>query len=223
MKPLIVVNFKAYKEGLSNEGIKLIELLSDYSNVIMSVPAPLIGLAAGLDVKNNTCVRRAKIYAQHIDPISEGAHTGSITAKEIRIAGASGSLINHSEKRVPMSEIKQSIEMLKQEKLESIVCCQNKDEALKIKELKPDYIAYEPPELIGGDVSVTTRPEAIKSIVEAVKPLHLLVGAGVKTRSDILTSIKLGAKGVLIASGIIKAKDKEAKVKELVEYEGIED
>jgi len=91
-------------------------------------------------------------------------------------------------------------------------------EAVKFKKLKPDYLAYEPEELIGGDVSVSdTKPGIIKDIVEAVKPVKILVGAGIKTRKDIQKSIKLGAYGVLIASGVIKAEDKKKIIKELIE------
>ncbi len=219
MKPLIVVNFKAYKEGLGAEGVKLAELLSEYDNVVMCVPAPLIGVVAGLHINNMACVRNAEIFAQHVDPDEPGAHTGSITVEEIKAAGATGSLLNHSEKRLPFSVIESTVKRLRDNNLKVIICCQNEEEAVKFSRLKPDFIAYEPPELIGGDVSVTTRPEAIKRIVEAVKPTRVLVGAGVKSRSDVLKSVELGAYGVLIASGLIKAKDKAAKVKELVEYE----
>lgn len=217
MKPLIVVNFKAYEEGLGSEGLELVRLLSQYENIIMSLPAPMISIAAGYDIKDNACTRVAEIFSQHVDPVEGGAHTGSVTADEIKQAGATGSLINHSERRIPISDIKKILELLKEEDLKSIVCCQDKTEALKIKQFNPDYIAYEPPELIGGDVSVSkSKPEVIKEIVQACTPIPVLVGAGVKTREDIDKSVELGAKGVLIASGIIKAKDKKKVIKELI-------
>ncbi|PIU89479.1 triose-phosphate isomerase [archaeon CG06_land_8_20_14_3_00_37_11] len=218
MKPIIIVNFKAYREGLGSQGLELAQLLSKYENVIMSVPAPLIGIIAGLSMHNMACDRKAGVFAQHVDAVTDGAHTGSITAAEVKEAGATGSLVNHSERRIPFNDIKKIISVLRTEKLTSILCCQNLKEAVKFKKLKPDYLAYEPEELIGGDVSVSdTKPGIIKDIVEAVKPVKILVGAGIKTRKDIQKSIKLGAYGVLIASGVIKAEDKKKIIKELIE------
>ncbi len=220
MKPLVVVNFKAYKEGFTEEGFKLIDLLSPYENVIMAVPAPLIGIAAGHYIKDGVCARQAKVFAEHVDSTEPGAHTGVVTVEEIKVAGASGSLLNHSEHRLPFDEIKKTIKRLKDARLQVILCCQSPEEAVKFRDLKPDYLAYEPPELIGGNVSVTSsKPEIIKKIVNAVRPVRVLVGAGVKTREDIIKSMELGAVGVLIASGLIKAENKEEKVRELVEFE----
>ena len=218
MNPLIIINFKAYEEGLGSEGLELVRLLSKYDNVVMSLPAPMISISAGYEMNNLACTRVAKIFCQHVDPVHGGAHTGSVTVDGIKQAGATGSLVNHSERRIPFKEIEEAVKLLKSHDLQSVVCCQNLKEAVKIKELKPDYIAYEPPELIGGNISVSTsKPEVIKDIVKAVKPVAVLVGAGVKTRTDINLSLELGAVGVLIASGIIKAEDKQKVIKELIE------
>jgi len=208
VKPLVVVNFKAYEEGLGKRGELLVDLLDDFPNVILCLPAPLIG---EYDDDIN-------VFAQHVDPVDSGAYTGAVTAREIKMVGANGTLLNHSEKRMPFEDIKKAIKILKKHKLKSIVACQNLEEAKKIKRLKPNYIAYEPPELIGGKVSVSTaKPEVIEEIVKAVKPVKVLVGAGVKTHDDVLTSLSLGAKGVLIASGIVKAKNKKQKIKSLIQ------
>lgn len=217
MKPLIIVNFKAYNEGLGGKGITLIRLLSSYENVIMSVPSPLINLASGFFCNEKTCSFKTRIFAQHIDNVKPGAHTGSVTVEEVKMAGASGSLINHSEKRIPINDIQELVKKLKENNMISIVCCQNLNEAKKIAKFKPDFIAYEPPELIGGDISVSsTKPEVIAEIVKQISPIKLLVGAGVKTREDITKSMELGAKGILVASGVIKANKND--IKELIEW-----
>ena len=87
--------------------------------------------------------------------------------------------------------------------------------------LEPDMIAMEPPELIGGDISVSTaRPEAIVETIEAVKSVKsvpVLVGAGIKNGQDVKKAIELGAKGVLVASGIVKAKDPKKAINDLVD------
>ena len=82
-------------------------------------------------------------------------------------------------------------------------------------------IAVEPPGLIGGDVSVTTADPAIVSgtvdAVIAVDPeIAVYCGAGVKTGDDVRTAMDLGAHGVLLASGVVKAKDPEAVLRDLI-------
>ena len=85
---------------------------------------------------------------------------------------------------------------------------------------KPNFIAVEPPELIGGDISVTTAdPGIVSGSVAAVtdidKNIKVLCGAGVKNGKDVAKSIELGAEGVLLASGVVKAKDKESVIRDL--------
>ena len=60
------------------------------------------------------------------------------------------------------------------------------EEAKALAKLNPTYIAVEPPELIGGDISVTTADPAIVSdtvaAVKSVQPkVRVLCGAGVKS------------------------------------------
>ena len=86
------------------------------------------------------------------------------------------------------------------------------DEARALAALNPTMIAVEPPELIGGDISVTSAdPEIISATVAAVKEVNpnvrVLCGAGVKNGADVAAAIELGAEGVLLASGVTKASD----------------
>jgi len=90
-----------------------------------------------------------------------------------------------------------------------------------LAELNPTFIAVEPPELIGGDISVTTADPAIVSdtvaAVKAVNPsVRVLCGAGVKNGKDVAKALELGAEGVLLASGVTKAKDVHAVLADLV-------
>ena len=89
-------------------------------------------------------------------------------------------------------------------------CAADVQEARALAKLGPTFIAVEPPELIGGDISVTTADPAIVSdTVAAVKEVNpnvrVLCGAGVKNGQDVATAIQLGAEGVLLASGVTKA------------------
>ena len=53
--------------------------------------------------------------------------------------------------------------------------------------------------------------------VRKVDPnVKVLCGAGVKTGKDIRKALELGAHGVLLASGVVKAKDKRATLMDLV-------
>ena len=80
-----------------------------------------------------------------------------------------------------------------------------------------DLIAVEPPELIGGDISVSkAEPEVIERSVQMLGQNRVLVGAGVKNSDDIRIALSLGASGVLLASGVTKAPDPYAVLMDLV-------
>jgi triosephosphate isomerase len=57
----------------------------------------------------------------------------------------------------------------------------------------------------------SAKPETVAGAVErihAVNPkIDVLCGAGVKTGKDVAMALELGTVGVLIASGVVKAKD----------------
>ena len=135
--------------------------------------------------------------------------------------GGIGSLINHSEKRIPHEDIKRCVEICKKYDLISVVCARDNEEVMQLAKFKPNFIAIEPPELIGGDISVSTaRPDIIKKSVEEIKEIYsdieVLCGAGVKTRMDVKRAIQFGAKGVLVASGVVKSPDIEKAIEELL-------
>ncbi|RLG97457.1 triose-phosphate isomerase, partial [Candidatus Bathyarchaeota archaeon] len=78
--------------------------------------------------------------------------------------------------------------------------------------LKPDMIAVEPPELIGTGIPVSkAKPEVVTGTVDLVKRINpnvvILCGAGITSPDDVSAAITLGTEGVLVASGIVKAKD----------------
>jgi len=100
-----------------------------------------------------------------------------------------------------------------------IVCADSEESSFALNSireiLKIEYIAYEPPELIGGDISVSeAKPEIIERITSKVD--NLLVGAGIKKKEDVKRSLELGAKGILVASGVVKAKNPYKILEEFV-------
>ncbi|MCK5613335.1 triosephosphate isomerase, partial [Candidatus Pacearchaeota archaeon] len=157
------------------------------------------------------------VMAQHIDPIEFGSGTGSILPESVKSVGAEGTLLNHSEKCLERDVLKRSIERAKKVGLTTIVCAETPEEGATFLEFDPDYIAVEPPELIGGDISVSTsQPEIIENAAKLIGKEKLLVGAGVKTGEDVKLAIQLGAKGVLLASGVTNATDPKAVLMDLV-------
>ncbi len=84
--------------------------------------------------------------------------------------------------------------------------------AKRVALLNPDAIAIEPPELIGSGISVSTaQPEIVSGAVEAVHTINpdvkVLCGAGITNGEDASAALDLGAKGILVASGVVKAED----------------
>ena len=153
------------------------------------------------------------VYAQHVDGCEPGANTGHITVDAIRTAGAAGSLVNHSERRLTLAEDEASVRGHPQaHKLISVVCSNNEMTSAGAAALSPDYVAIEPPELIGSGVSVSkANPEIIKrsvAAVHAVSPgVKVLTGAGIQSGDCIRIAVDLGTDGVLLASSVVKSKE----------------
>ncbi len=218
MKPLIVINLKAYESGTGQKALNLAKISQQVS---ASKNAKIILCLQPTDIYRVSDKVKIPLYAQHIDPVSYGANTGAIVPESIIQAGAKGTLLNHAEKKIDHRILKQSITLAKQKKLTVIACADTAKEAGEIACFSPDYIAIEPPELIGGDISVSTAsPKIITETINKVKKVNpeikVLVGAGVKTSEDIKKSIGLGATGVLLASGVTKAKYPKKVLEELV-------
>lgn len=204
--PCIIVNFKTYPQGTGDDAEKLAKKLENFEHLYIAVQAPDI-----CRVHDNT---KCRILAQHIDTEQEGAHTGSITAESVREAGAIGTLINHSEKRVSLNEIKETVELCRRYNLISVVCVPDSMTVKKVKKFRPDVIAVEPPELIGTGVSISeAKPDLIKRSVKNAGKIPLLCGAGIETGNDVKEAIELGAKGILVASAVVKSENPEKVVK----------
>lgn len=205
---MFVINCKNYEEIAGDKIIKFVKTAEKISKkykvkIAISPPQHLIGLVANSSIP---------ILAQHIDDSKVGSTTGFVVPELLKKSKVSGSLINHSEHRISSNEIKKLVLKLKELKMTSIVCVKDVAEAKKYSKLNPDYIAIEPPELIGSGKAVSKeKPELITKAADAVKnaknKTKLLCGAGIVSGEDVAKSIELGSKGILVASGIIKSKD----------------
>ena len=215
--PVIVLNVKTYAEATGDKAIqiaKLMDKIGDETDTSMSI--------AVQDTDITVCTKEVSIpvFAEHIDPIKPGSHTGWTLPEAVKAAGAVGTLINHSEHRLKLADIDICITRAKELGLDHIVCSNNISTSKAIAAFSPNFIAVEPPELIGGDISVTSAdPGIVSGSVDAVKTIdkkvRVLCGAGVKNGKDVAKAIELGADGVLLASGIVKAKDKEKVIIDL--------
>ena len=130
-------------------------------------------------------------------------------------------LARRSEYRIPAEDVEALVGRCKELGLITIVCTKDPEESQAYAKFGPDFIAVEPPELIGGDISVTTaNPEVVSDSVKLVKDVapnvKVLCGAGVKNGQDVATAIELGAEGVLLASGVVKAKNQKSVLMNLV-------
>ncbi|MFB6234020.1 MAG: triose-phosphate isomerase [Halopenitus sp.] len=160
-------------------------------------------------------------WAQHVSPNAHGSHTGSTLAEAVADNGAEGTLINHSERRLKLADVDAALDATDRADLESIVCANNPNQVGAAAALGPDAVAVEPPELIGGDVSVATAdPEIVEGAVDAAAAVDddvdVFCGAGVSTGEDVTAAADLGASGVLLASGVAKADDPRAALEDLV-------
>lgn len=216
--PRVIVNFKVYSEVEGTRAFNLAKIcrkVSTESGVKIGICPPMLSAAAIAQLVD------IPVYSQHVDPLAPGSGTGYVTPSMLHSTEIRGSLINHSEHRQPIESISKCISMCKNLDLVTCVCAESVEKAVEIAKFSPRMIAVEPPELIGGDVSVTSaNPEIVSGTVEAVKAVdpNILVycGAGVKNGEDVKTAIDLGAYGVLLASGVVKAKDPESVLRDLI-------
>jgi len=217
--PIIIVNFKTYSEATGKKAVKLSKIAEEASLEF----GVNIGVAPQFtDIKSVVDAVSIPVFAQHIDHISPGSHTGHILLESVKEAGAVGTLINHSEKRLKLFEMEAIVTKTRESDLVSVVCTNNARVSAAAAALIPDMIAVEPPELIGTGVPVSkAKPEVVSGTVELVKKINptvvTLCGAGITTGEDVSAALKLGTKGVLVASGIVKTKSPPKVLKEFSE------
>lgn len=216
-KGYIIVNYKTYDQG---KGINGLELTNILSIVNAEYGLNLAVAVSPIDIKQYTDSTDVPIFAQHMDPVGFGSNTGFILPESVKEAGAVGTLINHSEHRLKLADIEALVRKCENLSILSCICTNNILTSKAAACLKPDFVAVEPPELIGGDISVSTaQPEIISGSVDAVKSVapevQVLCGAGVKNGNDIKIALKLGSIGVLLASGVVKHGDPSAVMHDL--------
>ncbi len=229
--PAIVINFKAYTESTGKSALKLAKICDEVAKKTRKSIVICPQLADAQRIAESV---KIPVFAQHADPVDPGSRTGWVLIDSLKGIGLSGSLINHSEHRVEKADmgapagsllvpdkdkIQATINKLRAAGMASILCTRNVRETAELSLLKPDFLAIEPPELIGSGVSVsTTKPEVVTGAVDAVKNgVPVLCGAGIATGVDVRKALALGAAGVLLASGVVKAQDQKKVLMDMAE------
>ena len=193
-------------------GKRAIELAKVAEDVSRETGVTIIVAPQFTDIEPVSKTVDIPVFSQHMDAVKPGAHTGHVLAEAVKSAGADGSLLNHSERRINPPEIAESVKLCAEADLRSLVCADTTEASVGIAKMIPDMIAIEPPELIGTGVSVSkARPELITESVNEIRRLNsrvkVLCGAGVTSAEDVSKALELGSEGVLVASGIVKSKD----------------
>lgn len=205
---MIFVNYKTYDQATGERSVdltkKLIKISGQYG-------VPVIPVTQSSDLKE-IADTGVEVWAQHVDSNEPGAHTGTISAESVYADGAKGTFLNHSEHRFDnFSDLKKATIRARAVGLKILIFAADLTELKKNLKLKPDYISYEPPELVGSKTTsvAKAKPEVIKKavLIADIAKIPLIVGAGIKSSLDIKKSLEYGASGFAVASFIVKAKN----------------
>ena len=221
MKPIIALNLKTYKKSSLENSITIAKTVENISKKYKRY-SKFILAPNTIDLK---CVskylKNTKLFSQHVDPVEPGKSTGKIVPYYLKKIGVKGSIVNHSEDRMKLVEIKNVIEILNKFSLESLVCVENLKEAKKIAKLNPTYIAFEDPKLIGTGIPISkAKSNDVKKFVSIVRKNSdaiPLCGAGISSAEDVKAALELGTEGVLIASAFVKSRNKKSFLEKIIE------
>ena len=216
--PIVILNFKTYLESTGERALKLAKIAEEVADetgmniAVAPQQADIWRIAGEVNIP---------VLAQHIDPVDAGGHTGSVLLESVNEAGASGTLINHSEQRMKLADMDAVVKKAKNAGMMSVVCTNNIETSGAAATLKPDFVAIEPPELIGSGIPVSkAEPEIVEGTVDVIHKIDpnvkVLCGAGISTGEDMKAALDLGTAGVLLASGIILADDPKKALLDLV-------
>jgi len=202
---MIFVNFKTYQQGTGELALSLAKICAEVAKETGVQIIPIVQVADIFRLNSQGLT----VWAQHVDSIDFGPNTGKILPEALITAGAKGTLLNHSENKISKERVASTIkriQSLSNLDFKVLVCVASVEEGQQIVVFKPDFLAYEPPELIGGQISVSqARPEVISDFVSQIKEVSILVGAGIHHQEDVKKALQLGVKGVLVSSDVVLA------------------
>lgn len=212
----LIINMKTYSECTGKKAVKLAALCKKLQKDAKEKNVEIILCPQNIDLRDVVRLK-VKTYTQHVDVCTPGANTGFVVPSHVKECGAKGTLVTHSEHILDTKETNERIDLVRETGLESCVCARDVTTIKKLVKHNPDFIAIEPSELIGGNVSISTaNPKLIADSVKACGDIPLFVGAGVKNGNDVRIAIELGAKGILVASGVVKARNQKKALIDLL-------
>jgi len=216
--PLVIVNFKTYPEATGKRAIELSKIIEEVAaeNGVSAAVAPQYA-----DIYRVATEVKIPVIAQHVDPIMPGRNTGWVTIESVKAAGAVGTLINHSEHKIQISQIEEVVKLARKAEFATIACAADVKESRKVAKVGPDMILIEPPKLVGTGIPVSrAKPDVVRNSVKAIKRINakikVICGAGITTGEDVARAIELGAEGVGLSSGLVCAKDQRAAMEDIV-------
>lgn len=216
--PIVILNFKTY---LESTGEKALELAKISEEVADEVGVNIVVAPQHADLLRISREVKIPVMAQHVDAVDAGGHTGSVLLESVKDAGASGTLVNHSEMRMKLADIQMVVKKASDQRMVSVVCTNNVETSAAAATIQPTFVAIEPPELIGSGIPVSqAEPEIVEGTVDIIHQINpdvkVLCGAGISTGEDMRAALDLGSEGVLLASGIILADDPKKALLDLV-------
>src|SRR3989442_4332727 len=141
--PTIVLNFKTYREILGKKGW---ELETRFAAVEDDTGASIVLAPPTSDLAHIAKLVHIPVFGQHVDAVEPGQTTGWTPPEALLEAGAAGTLINHSERKVAWEEMAQSVPRCRRLGLEVIACADDIAEAATPPEPSAADNALEPPE-----------------------------------------------------------------------------
>jgi triosephosphate isomerase len=216
--PVVIINFKTYPKATGEKAVLLAQTCERVSNTYD------VSVAIAPQIPDLFRVAKAveiPVFSQHMDPGDPGRFTGHILGDTLVESGCTGTLLNHSEKRMQLADIEESISKAHKLNLFTVVCTNNIQVSVAAASMNPWSVAVEPPELIGSGISVSqAQPAIISGTVDKIRKVNkhvvILCGAGISTGEDVASAIKLGAQGVLLASAVANSDKPEPVLSDLV-------
>lgn len=214
---MLFVNFKSSYEGTGSRATTLIEKLSQAQKAtdVQIIPVP-----HDLDMAACLASWEGEVWIQHVD--YEYGDTGRNSLRLLKdwdVGGKriTGTFLNHSEHKYhSWDKLKLVVEESKDLGVKTMVFGGTIEELSNACELKPNFVAFEPPNLIASPTTSVAKaePDEIKKASEIARKagISLVVGAGVKDADDVRVSRQLGAVGVAVSSAVVTAEDPKGVV-----------
>jgi len=215
--PILIINFKAYGEAA---GRRAVEIAKAAEKVARELGVNIAVAPNHLELALVAQSVEIPVYAQGADVETPGAYTSHVAVDNIKAAGASGVILNHSEAPLRLNDLAKLVARARAIGLDVVTCAPDPKTSLAAAALGPHAVAVEPPELIGTGRAVSKyKPETVVETVRLVSThfpdVAVITGAGIESGEDVEAALRLGTKGVLLASAAVKAKDHYQKIMEL--------